>query len=82
MALTEELVVDKIEIVNPFKIIQIRMANNIKRNDDIISSSYQRYVLSPGDDISSQPEEIRAICNLVWTNDVITYYMSYKQNQI
>ena len=52
MALTEETVQDKIEIVGDFKHIQVRTATIIKKDGVEISRSFHRHVVSP--DISAR----------------------------
>ena len=83
MALTEETVEDKIEIVGDYKHVQVRTATIIKRDGTEISSSYHRHVLScstkTGDtwgdtDISGESTEVQAICNAVWTDAIKTSF--------
>lgn len=85
MALTEEQVEDKIEIVGDYKKLQIRTATVIKRDGVEISRGFQRHVLAPstksgdtwGDtDISGESTEVQAICNAVWTDAVKTAYQT------
>ena len=40
MALTKETVVDKIEVVTDYKIVQVRYAEVVKEDGKIISSAY------------------------------------------
>jgi len=83
MALTEETVQDKIEIVSEHKMIQVRTATVIKRHDVEISRSFHRHVLSPcaktddtwaDTDISGESTEVQAIANAVWTSTIKTAY--------
>ena len=85
MALTEETVEDKIEIVGDYKHVQVRTATIIKRDGTEISRSFHRHVLSCstksddtwGDtDISGESTEVQAICNAVWTDAVKTSYQT------
>ena len=85
MALTEETVEDKIEIVGDYKHVQVRTATIIKRDGTEISRSFHRHVLSCstksddtwGDtDISGESTEVQAICNAVWTDAVKTAYQT------
>ena len=84
MALTEETVEDKIEVVNGTH-VQIRTATIIKRDGTEISRSFHRHVLHPrtktgdtwGDtDISGESTEVQGICNAVWTDAVKTAYQT------
>ena len=74
MALTEQTLQDKIEIVGDFKIIQVRTATVIKRDSVEISRSFHRHVVSPNDDISGESAEVQALCNLVHTDAIKTAY--------
>ena len=85
MALTEETVQDKIEVVGDYKHVQVRTATIIKRDGTEISRSFSRHVLACstksddtwGDtDISSESTEVQAICNAVWTSAVKTAYQT------
>ena len=77
MALTEETVQDKIEIVSEHKLIQVRTATVIKRDDVEISRSFHRHVVAPDADISGESTEVQAICNLVHTDAVKTAYSAH-----
>ena len=80
MALTESIEYDKIEVVGPYKAVQVREATVIKKDGTEITRSFKRYVLQCGEldssdnlvdtDLSGQPAEVSAICNAVWTTDV------------
>ena len=80
MALTETTECDKIEVLAPYKHVQIREATIIKKDGTELTRSFRRYVLQAGTldgndalvdtDISSEPAEVQAICNAVWTTDV------------
>ena len=85
MALTEETVQDKIEVVGDYKAVQVRTATVIKKDGVEITRSFHRHVLHPstktgdtwGDtDISDQSTEVKAICNAVWTDSVKTAYQT------
>ena len=80
MALTESIEYDKIEVVTPYKHVQVRKATVIKKDGTELTRSFNRYSLSCGSldgsdnlvdtDISGQPAEIQTVCNAVWTSDV------------
>jgi len=85
MALTEETVQDKIEVVGDYKAVQIRTATVIKRDGTEISRSFHRHVLQcstktddtwADTDISGESAEVQAICNAVWTDAVKTAYQT------
>tara|TARA_Y100001937_G_scaffold91709_1_gene124152 strand:- start:47 stop:298 length:252 start_codon:yes stop_codon:yes gene_type:complete len=77
MALTEEKIQDKIEIVGDYKIVQVRTATVIKKDGTEISRSFHRHVVAPNADISGESAEVKAICNVVHTDAIKTAYAKY-----
>ena len=75
MSLTKQTVVDKIEIVGEFSHIQVREAIQILEDGNIISQSYHRYVVPPGE-TSSDPK-VSSVINAVHTQDVINAYQTH-----
>jgi hypothetical protein len=69
MALTKEVVADKIEVVtgqdedgNNVTSVQVRTATKVLEDGAVISQSYHRHVIQSGDDYSSEPANVQAIC--------------------
>ena len=84
MALTEETIQDKIEIVGDYKMIQVRTAVVIKRDGTEISRSFSRHVVAPdisADDLANESTEVQAICNAVHTDAIKTAYAAHLENQ-
>jgi len=87
MALTKEVLEDKIEVVGEFKKIQVRTASIIKEDGVELSRSFSRKVINAGDldssdnlvdrDVSSESAEVKAIAAAVWTTDVKTAWKNY-----
>jgi len=77
MALTEETVQDKIEIVGDFKHVQVRTATVIKRDGVEISRSFSRHVVAPDADITGESTEVQNICNVVHTDEVKAAYAAH-----
>ena len=77
MALTEETVQDKIEIVGEHKFIQVRTATVIKRDDVEISRAFSRHVVAPDADITGESTEVQAICAVVHTQAVKDAYAAH-----
>jgi len=73
MALSEISKVDSITI-NEEGVVMYRIANQIFKDEVKIAESFHRVSLIPGQDISDQPERVAAICNTVWTQEVIDAY--------
>jgi len=84
MALTEETIQDKIEIVGDYKMVQVRTATVIKRDGVEISRSYHRHIIEPiisADDLANESAEVQAICNAVHTEAIKTAYATHLENQ-
>ena len=79
MALTKQTVTDKIEIVGEFSHIQVREATRIIEDGNIISQSYHRYAVSPGE-TSSDPK-VSSVIDTVHTQDVINAYQTHLARQ-
>jgi hypothetical protein len=80
LALTEETVQDKIEIVGDFKHVQVRTATIIKRDGVEISRSFSRHVVAPdisSTDLANESTEVQAICNAVHTQAVKDAYAAH-----
>ena len=80
MALTEETVQDKIEVVGDYKMIQVRTATIIKRDGTEISRSFHRHVVAPdisADDLANESADVQAIAAQVHTNAVKTAYAAH-----
>lgn len=69
MALTEEQLNDKIEVVSQgsWSCVQVRTATVIKRDGDEISRSFHRHVVMPDADLSAEDADVSAICTTVFT---------------
>ena len=72
--LTEQTVVDKIEIVGPYRSVQVRTARVIYDGDQEISRSFSRHVVSAGGDTSNETAEVQAVCKAVHTPEVNSAY--------
>jgi hypothetical protein len=79
MALTERQEVDKVEVVGPYKSVQVRTATVIERDGEELTRSYHRHVVSAGDDYSNETAEVQAICAAVHTAEVVTAYEASQQ---
>lgn len=75
MALTKEVAIDKIEVLE-IGAIQVREITRVMEDGKELSASYHRWALSPGDDVSAQPAKVQAIANATWTPEVIAAYQA------
>ena len=73
MALTEQKVIDKIEVVENGT-LQVREATRILKDGDQIAQTYHRWSFAPGSDISEMPANVQAIAAAAWTPAVIAAY--------
>ena len=83
MALSESIEYDKIEVVGQYKAVQVRKATVIKKDGKEITRAFERYVLHPDTDLSqrSEPNEVVAICNAAWTQEVKDAWKTYQASQ-
>ena len=86
MAITKEIIEDKIEVVGDYKTIQVRTATVIKEDGVELSRSFHRHVLHcvssvkndddswthTDTDISGESTEVQGIAATVWTDEVKT----------
>lgn len=74
--LTEEIEVDKVEVVSQYNVIQVRTATVIKKDGVEISRSYHRHIVQPGDDLTGQDSKVVAIANAVHTPEIVTAFQA------
>ena len=84
MAITKEIIEDKIEVVGDYKTIQVRTATVIKEDGVELSRSFHRHALDcvsssqdadgnwthTDTDISGESSEVQGIANTVWTDTI------------
>ena len=82
MALTKEIIVDKIEVLEMGQ-VQVRTATRVKEDGTVLSSSFHRNTLEPSTkasgswadtDISGEDARVQAVANATWTDSVKTAY--------
>ena len=76
--LTKETVVDQITVTEN-GIVLYREATRIIEDGEEISKRYHRTSLTPGQDLTGQPANVVAICNTVWTPEVIAAYQAAQE---
>ena len=81
MALSESIEYDKIEIVGQHKVVQVRKATVIKKDDKELTRSFERYVLHPDADVSKEPTEVKVVCDAVWTDTVKDSWKKYQESK-
>lgn len=66
-------VVDKIEVVET-GVVQVRVALRIFESGVLISQTFHRHVVAPGDDYSAEDARVQAICAVTHTAEVVAAY--------
>ena len=87
MALSERSENDKIEVVGPYKAVQVRRADIIEKDGVEVARSFHRHALVCGSidgsnnwvdtDISGEDADVRAVCEAVWTDEVKQAYKAF-----
>ena len=65
MALTEKSIIDQITVDDRSN-INVRRADQILRDGEVISQNYHRHVLTPGDDLTDQADNVKVIAAAAW----------------
>ena len=83
MAITKEIIQDKIEVVGNFKHIQVRTATVIKEDGVEISRSFSRHVVPPdisADDLANESADVQAMVAQFHTDEVKKAYATHLEN--
>jgi DNA-binding transcriptional LysR family regulator len=75
MALTKRTVVDQITVTEN-GIVLYREATRIMEDGNQISQTYHRTSLTPAQDLTGQPANVVAICNVAWIPEVVAAYQA------
>jgi hypothetical protein len=65
----------KIEVLES-GVVQLRKTTKVLDDGEIISQSHHRSIVKPNDDISHLPENVQAVCNAYWTDDIRSNFNS------
>jgi len=82
MALTEQTMNDKIEVVQlaaGYPVVQVRTATIIMRDDQEISRNFHRHVLTPDADLSGEDADVVAIATTVFSDEAKEAYAARPQ---
>jgi len=76
MSLEKVITEDKVEIIatGDFKVIQVRTKTAIVEDGAELSSSYHRHVVMPDADLTAESDEVVAIANAVFTQEIKDAY--------
>ena len=73
MALEKVISVDLIEVIENGT-VQVRTKTAVLEDGKQISGSFQRHIVVPGDDYSTEDARVKAICKATHTAAVVTAY--------
>ena len=80
MSLTKQTVVDQITIAENGTVLY-REATRIMEDGVQLSQTYHRSSLTPAQDLTGVPANVVAICNTVWTAEVVAAYQAQQESQ-
>jgi len=75
MSITKTTTVDQITVTENGTILY-REATRIMEDGNKISETFHRSSLTPAQDLTGVPTNVVAICNTVWTAEVIAAYQA------
>ena len=75
MSITKTTTIDQITVTEN-GIVLYREATRIMEDGNELSKTYHRTSLTPGQDLAGQPDNVVAICNAAWTQEVIAAYQA------
>jgi hypothetical protein len=78
MPITKETVVDQITVTENGSVFY-REATRIMEDGKELSKTYHRSSLAPEADLTGVPANVVAICNVVWTPEVIANYKAQQE---
>ena len=70
MSIKKFTVVDRVEVLELGQ-VQVRRAVRIVENGVVVSQTFERSVVVPGDDYSNEDARVQAICSATHTPEVI-----------
>ena len=66
------------EVRGQYKIIQERCRTSVEEDGKEISFSYNRKSFAPDADVSAESDELKAMANALWTDDIKKAYEDSK----
>ena len=78
MSLNKQTKIDRIEVVEN-GIVQVRQATIISENEDQIARTFHRWTIAPGEDYSTQEQQVQDICRVTHTPEVIEKFKAQQQ---
>lgn len=73
--------IDRIEVVENGT-VQVRQATIITDNGNEVSRTFHRWCITPGEDYSTQEQQVQDICKVTHTPEVIEKFKAQQQANI
>ena len=73
--LTERSIFSLCEVL-PNTTLQVRLSDQIVDGEVVKASTFRRYCLAPGSDLTGQPEQVVTVATAMWTPEVIAAYQT------
>ena len=77
MAITKKITYDY-EIVGNYS-VRVRRIDSYVETGKVLSVTFERHVIHPDSDWSSESTKIKALCDALYTDEVKTAYETHKQ---
>jgi hypothetical protein len=81
MSLIDKKIIDQIEVVLDGT-VQVREATIIEKDNNLIARTYHRWCIAPGQDYSDQEQQVKDICKVTHTEEVINTYKAQQENRM
>ena len=81
MSLTKVKVIDQITVTESGAVLY-REATRILEDGVELSKTYHRSSLVPGQDLSGVPDNVVAICQVVWTSEIVAAFKAAQNSGI
>ena len=78
MSLQKEIKIDRVEVVENGT-VQVRQATIITEDGKQLSRTFHRWCITPGEDYSTQEQQVQDICKVAHTPEVIAAYKAQQE---
>ncbi len=75
MSLDKQTKIDRIEVIEN-GIVQVRQATIITEDGNQLSRTFHRWCITPGEDYSTQEQQVQDICKVTHIPEVIAAYQA------
>ena len=81
MTIAKTKTIDNISAVGDYKHIQVRERTDIVEDGNVLSSTYHRWVIAPGQDYNNEHADVQAMCQQFHTQEVKDAYATFLAEQ-